>query len=182
MSEVVKGVVYKIGTKRGTTKTGRPYTLYSIKLDGDERYFGAGFQDPGAAEGETISFEVKPDGKFWNLDPSTIKRHKSDPVVVSKSVASNMSKDDYWKRKEDRDLLNDKLRNEGARRNTAIAFVELLFKTESLKLPTKIPDREAYILEMVNKYSEEFSSEPVTEEVEAEEDSPVQTADGENWN
>jgi hypothetical protein len=146
----IKGVVYKVFTR----PAGRG-TAYSIKLDGDAVYYGTGFKAPPVTAGQYISFEASKNARgHWDAEMDTIKILPNEVQVQTTGSGMSITKDDYWKRKEDRDLLNDKLRNVGARTNTAIAFVELLIKADAVKLPAKQSDREEVIAGLVKHYTD----------------------------
>ena len=152
---MVKGLVYKVFSRQA----GRG-TAYSIKLDGDAEYYGTGFKSPGNIEGKYVTFEAGKNAKgYWEVDLSSLRVMETDAKVAAKEVGDVLTKDTYWNRKEERDVLNDKLRNVGASTNTAIAFVELLLKAEAIQIPTKKPDREKAIAELVSYYAAKFRGE-----------------------
>lgn len=149
---MAKGVVYKIFERAA----GRG-KAYSIKLDGDQNYYGTGFKAPGCKAGDYVEFEADKNAKgYWEAKLDSIRVLDSQPVEAAKAVGKVIGKDDYWTRKESRDLENDNRRNVGASLNTAIEFVELLLKAEAVKLPAKIPDREEAIRNLVVYYSTKF--------------------------
>lgn len=153
---MVKGLVYKVFSRQA----GRG-TAYSIKLDGDETYYGCGFKNPGNLDGKYVSFEAGKNAKgYWDANLATLTVLDSAPQVANKSVASATAggKDDYWRRKEERDLVNDVQRHIGASANTAIAFVDLLLKTDSVAVPTKKADRADIIFDLVAHYATKFQS------------------------
>lgn len=183
---IVKGVVYKIFSR----PAGRG-TAYSIKLDGNDTYFNAGFKDPGLNQGDSIQFEAGLNAKgYWEANLQSLRKVDPEPVVhTNASTTKVLGKDDYWTRKEQRDLVNDNARNVGASTNTAIAFVELLLKAEAVKIPAKTADREVVIAELVDYYAKKFRGEPAVDGVlPSTGESPVtETAveavnDAANWN
>ena len=61
----VTGAIQSIGEKNGTGKTGKPYTMYSVKVNGD--WHNAGFDKPSYGEGQTVSFEMEQNGQYQNM-------------------------------------------------------------------------------------------------------------------
>jgi len=158
---IIKGIVYKIFSR----PAGRG-TAYSIKLDGNDTYYSAGFKDPGLGAGDSVQFEAAQNEKgYWQADIKSLRKVDPEPQVANKSVAGVAGKDDYWSRKEQRDLANDNARNVGASTNTAIAFVELLLKSDAIKIPTKMQDREEVIAGLVDYYAKKFRGETPVEHV-----------------
>jgi hypothetical protein len=182
---IVKGVVYKVFSR----PAGRG-TAYSIKLEGNDVYYGCGFKDPGLNPGDAVQFEANLNAKnYWEVDPKSIRKLDSTPVIhnptARQAVAVN-GKDDYWTRKEQRDIANDVARNIGASTNTAISFVELLLKAEAVKLPAKIADREQVLAELVSYYAKKFRGESTEDEAPTPtpvvEQAAVEAPDAANWN
>lgn len=182
---MVSGVVDRISERDG--KFGK---MYSIKLRDNDVWYGLKGYRPGAVkQGQVVEFEAAQNARgYWDADGKNI-RVLQDAVVeapAARAVArgATVTKDDYWRRREERDVVNDQLRNIGAARNTAIAFVDLLAKYEGLKLPTKQADREKALLEAVEHYREEFMSgvEQEPEETTTEStDSGTKTSSEEEW-
>jgi hypothetical protein len=168
--KMIKGTVSKV------RQNGRWYSMLV-----DKTWYGLGSNKPSFSEGQMVQFEASQNGDFMNADFKTIKvmgagiPTKSAPTA-SRTVHAN-EKDDYWRKKEERDLHNDKMREIGAGRNTAIAFVDLLMKNNAIKLPTNTAKAADAIFEAVEYYRLKFeaiASEPVEvkapEEVEEEQE------------
>lgn len=180
---MVEGVVYKVFDR--ATKFGK---MYSIKLTDDPNYYGTGRTAPPVSEGAKVQFVAKQNERgYWDADPKSFKVVEAS-VSVAPSARSSVkvnAKDDYWTRKEERDLLNDKLRNVGAARNTAIEFVKFLVAQEAITLPTKKADKADALLALVEHYrvefqkTEETKAEPTGEEVTEEIDD---LKDAGEWN
>lgn len=86
MSETkkVQGFVGKVFEKKGQSKkTGREYVKYSVLLeeDGQEVWYGAGFDRPGFKEGDCISFEAEKSkyGNGYDIVKGTGKIVKNPP-------------------------------------------------------------------------------------------------------
>ena len=67
-----------------------------------------------------------------------------------------MSKDDYWARKEERDIETQKKIQYQASRNTAIAALDVLLKAEAVKLPAKQADKYDAALALIDELTEHF--------------------------
>ena len=173
---MVTGIVSKVLTKAWNGKT-----FYSLALVNDKIY-GFGMKNPKANPGDTVAFESTVNAKGYpEGDFNTLKVTKGEPAVVSGgSVGASraMGKDDYWTRKEARDVENDKLRTIGAGRNTAIAWIDLLLKNEVIKLPAKAADREKALNAILADYTLKFAGKdepaPATEPEEAQEEPATQ--------
>lgn len=119
------GVVRKIFPKSN-------WGSYSFAIDSaDKVYFNLGKVPPNFSEGQTLNFEGTPGKRPGNVDVNvnSIVIDTEAPVKpASYSMSQDLSKDQYWKNKEARDIENDRKRNLGAATNTAIAYGELLHK------------------------------------------------------
>lgn len=177
---MITGIVDKVLTKAWNGKT-----FYSLALVNDKIY-GFGMFKPSANVGDTVSFEAKENAKgYMEADKTTLKVTKGESKVVSGGsvrASSMMGKDDYWSRKEARDIENDKLRTIGASRNTAIAWVDLLIKAEALKLPTKVSEREDALALLLDEYTNRFMGVEPKTAAEAGSDEPeAPAAAEEEW-
>lgn len=164
----VKGVVDRVSEKDG--KYGK---MFSLKLRDSDTWYGLkGAKYMPVKPGQLVEFEAaQNDRGYWDADGRGVKVLQDAvaeaPAARAVAAGATVTKDDYWRRREDRDLLNDQLRNVGAARNTAIAFVDLLAKYEGVKLPAKQADREKALLEAVHHYTEEFMNGIQQEPAEA---------------
>lgn len=111
--------------------------FFSLKIGDD--WYGGGKAAPEAAEGDMV--EVTYNTKAVN---GTTYRNATAVKVVNKTAtvarsakaataAGSGDKDLYWKKKEDRDVVNDSKRELGATRNTAVTIVN--FAIEKGYLP-----------------------------------------------
>ena len=182
MGETFTGVVQKHLTKPWGSKV-----FYSFTLQGRDGIFGTGLSKPPAV-GASITFEARTNPKgFLEADTKTIQyRADGEPTtaVVPKSNGG-LTKDQYWTNKEARDIKNDAARELGATRNTAIAIIDLMLKHEAIPLPKKLADRQDYLFEVLDKYTNKlmgkgYDSSPKA--VEAKETSEAEiTKEEENW-
>lgn len=176
---MAEGVVYKVFERPG--KFG---TMYSIKLNDDANYYGTGKARPPVKEGQKIQFSAAQNARgYWDADVNSIKVVEAT-VSAAPSARSVAGKDDYWNRKEERDLVENARRHEGASRNTAIEFVKFLVEQEALPVPAKKAEKADALLEYVEHYKAIFMGEVGKEEsnASATEAAPVETAEGGDWN
>ena len=180
---MVKGQVKEISQ--------RPWNdvvLYSFSLTNDRTYYNTGSKKPGVKVGDYIEFEPFKNAKgYWNVKPEDIKSmptptEVSAPAAVTMTgrATMGMTKDDYWNRKEARDLENDRQRNIGASRNTAISLVDILLRHETLKLPKTAAEKADAIYGYVEHYAGKLRGVEVpTGEIAAE--APAAPAKADNW-
>lgn len=165
---LVEGVV-----ERTSEKPGKFGTMYSVKLRNSDTWYGLkGAKYQPFKNGQKVEFDAAQNQRgYWDADSKSVRVLEDvvaeAPAAAAVGRSNYISKDDYWSRKEERDLKNDHLRNVGAARNTAIAFVDLLAKYEAVKLPAKQAEREAALLEAVETYKEEFMKGVESEPAEA---------------
>lgn len=160
MSNTAKGTATKV-IKRGR--------FYSMLVD--DKWYGLGSNDPGFSDGAMVEFEVTQNGDYFNAkNVKVLGKSATKPVTTGSRTVNNNEKEDYFRRKEERDVLNDKLRNIGAGRNTAIAFVDLLVKADAIKLPAAQNKKADALFEAVEYYRVKF---------EQQSDSPVQVSGSE---
>lgn len=162
LNTVKKEYKNKMATIKGTcTKIHKNGRFYSVLVD--EVWYGTGANRAECEEGNMIQFDAAQNGKYWNADLNTLEvlgkgapKPAYKPKVTGGRTEAFAGKDDYWKKKEDRDVGNDRAREIGAGRNTAIAFVELLIKTDSIKLPPAQNKKADALFEAVEYYREKF--------------------------
>jgi hypothetical protein len=136
-------------------------------LNGDRNYYGTGERKASIEVGKSYEFEIKtsPNGRI-NVDLSTLRPWEGGETMQSapaQSFARKFSpggfkgdpqKDEYWKNKEARDVHNDKLREVGATRNTALQLVGLMLANGAAKLPAKEANREEVIFRLFEHYTD----------------------------
>jgi hypothetical protein len=87
------GFVAKLAEKTGTTGRGKPWVLYSCKIekpDGTEYpdWYSFGFEKPKFAEGDYIEFDAVQDGKYWKFVEGSGKKPKNAPARAAKQQPS----------------------------------------------------------------------------------------------
>lgn len=137
---------------------------YSI-LGDDEEWYGMGFDRPSFNEGDEIQFNFTKNGKYKNVDASSIEvtnAGESKPAGNKKATSSDvMSKDDYWRRKEEGDVKTQREIRYQASRNAAIEFVRLGLEQDILPLSRTKADKEEQLDMYVKTYTDMFYRETV---------------------
>jgi len=136
MSENITGVVEFIGNRNG---------IYSVKVGGE--WYGFYKTAPRCAKGDTVFFEFKMNGKYMNADPKTLEvltKAKVQEAPAQKQVAGV-----------DWDTRQRSIEFQAAR-NSALAFVEIVTKTEAVKLPAKQADKYDALMSLVDEVTGKF--------------------------
>jgi hypothetical protein len=185
---MVQGLVTNIYEKAWNGKT-----LFTLQLNDGEKY-GFGDKNPGAGVGDQVQFEAEKNPKgYWQAKKGPVKVTKAPPETVSqgstaasvggKSAGSN----EFWAKKELREVQNDHLRSLGAARNTAIEWIKFLVSTGAVKLPTKIAQQEEALNLLLNNYVELFMSEEIKRtpkdsgKAVQEAEAPAEASSNEGW-
>lgn len=157
----VRGVVNKVFSKDFDNKT-----LYSFTLQGDRNFYGTGERKAPVEVGKAYEFETRttPSGRI-NVDLGTLRPWEDGPTLQAPPVQNfarrtsggfkgDPDKDAYWKNKEARDIQNDKMRELGATRNTAIALMQVMLANGAVKLPAKENAKEAALYALFEHYTD----------------------------
>lgn len=188
MAEPVRGVVRGISEKPFGDKV-----LYSFTLQNDRNYYGTGERKAPVEIGKAYEFEtrVSPTGRI-SVDLGTLRPWEGGPAMQAAPAATvarksfsggfkgDPEKDAYWKNKEARDVHNDKMRELGATRNTALTLVSLMLANGAVKLPAKENAREAAIYSLFEHYTDALLKGK-TEDTPEVEDGPTETTEGAEW-
>lgn len=137
----VSGVVRNSSAKPFNGRQG-PITLYSFQIEGDNRYFRCGTDQPNAVNGQSVEFEVTQKGDNFNVNVSTIKALESQPVQAAPAATNSgypsknamfNAKDGYWERKEQRDVevIEPRITHAAARRD-AVTIVTAALAADAL--------------------------------------------------
>lgn len=73
-----------------------------------------------------------------------------------RQAAGSDAKDEYWKKKEKTDKLTQRVIQHQSARNSAIAFLDVLFKNEAVKLPAKQSDKFDAALALLDELTAKF--------------------------
>lgn len=126
-------------------------TLFSFRVNSEDKFFGTETTDPKVEKNDYIEFEYTENGGRFNVDPSRIKhinREESssnqnqgrDPVTV-RQVSKDSGSNGYWGDRLSRDKENDAYRKGNdlriqyqSARNASISVVDMLLRERILKL------------------------------------------------
>jgi hypothetical protein len=147
--------------------TVRGKSLYSFTLRGKDGFINLGGNAPTFKEGDQVAFDADPaqkPGNFTNVKNVVVGadtpvtnysppfQQRSNGAVRS---AASMTKEQYWERKEERDIETQKRIQLQAARNTAIAYLTLSNAIEP------IPDAET-LESAFSDLVDEFVETPTT--------------------
>lgn len=131
----VSGVVKWVGSKAV-----RNSTLWSFTIEGNDEFFRCGFAQPKINKGDNVSFnyEVNQYGNQVKATDIKILAPSQAPVQTSRgsSTSSVGGKDDYWKKKEENDVVKDVSIQYMACTNTAVSILKLAQDAGVLALGT----------------------------------------------
>ena len=157
---MIQGMVTSVAERPWNGKV-----LYNLRLN-DGKVYGFGTTRPQVNSGDQVEFEATEKNGYMNAKNGTLRvvRKGSEQTVqgtpaaqVSYAASEGAGKNRYWENKEARDLLNDKLRNVGAARNTAIAFIDVLVKAGALKLPAKEAGKQEALTALLHELTDLFT-------------------------
>jgi hypothetical protein len=155
MSDTITGVVEAIDVRE--TNAG---TMYNIKVNG--KSFGYGRYPPKAKAGDTITFGVKYNGQYANVDTKNVQVTPGSGAPPQKSFTSAPSNDAgknaYWENKEKADAAKQVTIERQAALNSAIAFANVIVGANLVPTPAnaKPKDVVAIIESMVLHYRDVF--------------------------
>ena len=208
MADHVRGTIQFVPDAR-TYKNSK---YYSIKVN--DIYYSVGSKQPPEA-GTLVEFDAEKNEKgYWNVTKAgltVVKAGEPTQAVAQQAVkaaaTSPMSKDDYWRRKEERDLAKeaafdakDKRIELQSCRNSAIQLVQILLTpvqtaegvVNLVKLPAQAK-RVEFVEKLVQQYTDQFVSDnnkkneeaspnvEVSAEASSNSERPVPAVDDSNW-
>jgi hypothetical protein len=161
----ITGIVQEITTR--DTSAG---TMYNLKVN--NKNYGVGRYPPKCKQGDTITFGVKFNGNFANVDtkdfvvepPGTAVSEPEKPAAKASYSPSN-SKDDYWIKKDLKDDARQGIISRQAALNSALQFVSILATAGALPAPSKTKDQVAVLESIVYHYRDEFLAQATETEV-----------------
>lgn len=177
---MIKGVVQKI-------MVNPQYGLTSFVIKGQDGFFSLGKDKPTFKEGDAIQFDTQQQGKYTyarNIAPWTESGAVSSPPVASIANASSNSsftpragkrswngggssgtneKDEYWRRKEERDLAKEgeyaqtqKRIEIQAARNAAIETAKTMWQFDITPKPKKATEHYDAFLALVEELTDKY--------------------------
>lgn len=167
--------------------------LYSFRLVGDERYFNCGTFNPDVKKGELVEFEGEDKGgnKFQvNVRSVKVLKEAGAEVVTGRTggfrakFQKDPGKDEYWKKREERDIEVQQVIQLQSARNSAIALADIMLKNGIIDWEkVKITKRRETIELLVRELTETFQKESATLAIPVTEETPegeVVAAEGPN--
>lgn len=159
--------------QRITTRQAGRGTATNIQVNG--QWYGCGFNGVPCQEGDVIQFTATQNGQYWNADVRTIQvlsggggqqqqapaqqRQQQGPARAqggNARASSGGSRDAYWEKKEERDVITQKVIQLQASRNSAIAVCSAAVSAGILPLPTKKADAFDAFLAAVDEVTARF--------------------------
>jgi hypothetical protein len=120
----VSGVVKWVGSKAV-----RNSTLWSFSVEGNTEFFRCGFTKPSINKGDNVTFEYEVNQYGNQVNAKDIRVLGSAPPQAARTAptqqVSGGSKDDYWKKKEESDVVKDASIQYMACTNTAVSILKL---------------------------------------------------------
>ena len=160
---------------------------YAVKMS-DGQWYGCGKDEPEFNKGDAVRFEVVTNGRYLNVDEATVEvleknaaPQRSAPSRSSaprrsgggsQKFSKDMSKDEYWKNREARDLAKDErlakrditTQNEirlQASRNAAIELIGVAINAKVIEFPEEKKKGKNFdvLSTYVDKLTEKFYNE-----------------------
>lgn len=145
-------------------------TLYSFRLEGDNRWFGCGTDQPNCADGDTISFSYEDKNGKQKVNVNSIKKVEGAKAEASTQVATGANqgyasrqamfaaKDAYWDSKAKRDIEVVEPRiNFSASQRDAVALVTAALAHDCLSFGTTAKGKKLdMLLEFVDQVTDRF--------------------------
>ncbi len=159
----VTGTVYKIFENQ--LKSGRDSgkTSFSIKLEGDDTYYGTYINRPSCAAGDNVAFEAVTKGNFTNVDIKTLRvtggspQQSSAPNTNKPAGGAGGGRDEYWKNKEayDKEVTQPHLNYRSATM-AAIDIGRVALEKDIIPLGSKKADKFDIFMELIRKTRNEI--------------------------
>lgn len=168
----VQGVVEQVSQRGKAT---------NIKVNG--AWFGAGFNGVPCQQGDTVSFTVEQNGQYANVARNSLQvinggggvpqepQYQPPAQTYAKPQrrqappsGGGLTKDDYWKNREERDVETQKRIQLQASRNSAIAACSAALQAGILPVPAKKADAFDAFLAVVDELTERYNNQTSGEE------------------
>ena len=153
----MKGTVKALGSRDWNGKT-----LHSFRVDDD--WYGCGEDKPGVDKGDLIEFEPKRlnNGRFVvDVKNINVLRKAASPAV-SRGGRGNFgggARDEYWQKREERDVITQQIIQLQSSRNSAIALADVLLKNNAVKLPEAQAKKMDVVVALVKELTGLFEAE-----------------------
>lgn len=165
----ITGIVQEISTK--DTSAG---PMYNLKVN--NKNYGVGRYPPKCKQGDTVTFGVKFNGNFANVDtkdfvvepPGTAPSAPEKPAAKAAPWTAAGGKDEYWVKKDLKDDARQGIISRQAALNSALQFVSILATAGALPAATKTKDQVAVLEGILYHYRDEFLAQ-ATDTATAEE-------------
>ena len=155
---MVKGIVERL-----TSKDVNGTVLWSFKLRNDNTWYRSGKYKPDIKENQKVTFELY-NAEKNQVDGRSLKTHGfAEPKPASGGSSggggAGMTKNDYWERKEERDLEKDHVYALQNARYAAIQFLNALIENGAVSLgqqkAKKLDTYQSLFYEYVEKFYKE---------------------------
>lgn len=144
--------------------------LWSFKLEGDRTFYRTGEVAIDANKGQFLTFEGSKDHKGnVKVNLSTLVVKDADKPQVSEGLKSfrhfaakkekaegEMTSAGFWEAKTTRDIDTQKRIEIQSARNSALTFIELMFKHGEFTIPTKLKNKVEFLEGLLEHYINEF--------------------------
>lgn len=181
-----KGWVLEINTKMADKVTidlvkaneGQYGTMYSARASNGE-WYSFGKKEP-PPKGSYVEIEWEANGKYKKVkNVNKLQGSQANtPISGIRTSGANLGKDDYWTRREERDIETQKRIELQSCRNSAIEMVSLLLTANAVPVPKKTAEQEGYIADLVQHYTDKFRSENSGKPVEMAEPTDDESGSG----
>ena len=139
-----QGYIQNIATKQGQGRNG-PYTMYSMKVDNE--WYSCGFKPINAKEGDYVSFSIIQKGQYKNAENIA---PTATAAPAAQAAAPQASGGAVPVNKRDISIHFQ------SSRNAAISTVDLLLKSEAVKLPAKQSDKYDAALALIDEITARY--------------------------
>lgn len=174
--------VYGTVQRLTSRKAGRGYA-HNVQMD-DGQWYGHGFKQPNFGEGAEISFDVEYNGQYANIIVESVQvmspgqpaqqqqggnnwqgngNYRSNNGGGQRSSANRtksmggLSKDDYWKNREKRDIIVQKQIQYQSARNSAIEVIKAGIDAGAISLPAAKAKAFDALRALVDEVTDEYN-------------------------
>jgi hypothetical protein len=136
-------------------------TLYSFKLFEDETLYMCGDKAIPAKKGDYVTFDATQNPKGQTIVNTRTLQVKQAEVQTARTggFVKDTGKDDYWNKREARDLDTQKKIEWQASRNSAIAAANVILANGALKMPAKEAGKYEAVLALIDELTARFHAQ-----------------------